>query len=76
MVAHGAHPPPVQNSAVVQNRLPGSALMPPRWLSANLAYLRDIDYLGERTGRPKAGPKPKPKPQPKPKAKAGAAPAS
>ena len=56
----GLTPPPTQSNSVAQNRLPGSALMPPRWLSANLAYLRDIDYLAERTGG-RGGPKAKAK---------------
>lgn len=29
---------------------PGSALVHPKWISANLEYLRDLDYLGSRTG--------------------------
>ena len=51
--------------------------MPPRWLSANLAYLRDIDYLEDRMARPAAKPKggaaAKAKAEAKAAAKAGAA---
>eukprot|EP00438_Fugacium_kawagutii_P032020 Skav219777 [mRNA] locus=C8726944:92:565:- [translate_table: standard] len=62
---------------------PFSRLADPLWLSANLAYLRDLDYLQARAatvGKPGAKPskepdaeeKPKPKSKPKkPKGKAG-----
>ena len=38
--------------------------MPPRWMAANLSYLRDLDYLEDRQ-RPNAKAKAAPKGQPK-----------
>ena len=46
-------PPPTFLAAAPENqqqRRPGASLFPPRWLAANLAYLRDLDYLSSRTG--------------------------
>ena len=50
---------------------PGASLLPAKWLAANIAYMRDLDYLHARKATaldPKAGaPTPAP-PTPAPKA--------
>ena len=58
---------------------PFSLLADPRWVAANLSYLKDMDYFESRQKtlaqggdptkevEPKAKPKPEPKPKPKPK---------
>ena len=56
---------------------PFALLADPRWIAANLSFLKDLDYFESRQAslheRPepsaKLKPKPKPKPRPKPKAK-------
>ena len=67
-------------------RRPGTALLPPRWLAAHISYMKDLEYLSQRSGAsassgapafgaaPPAGPPPAPKAKAKPKAKSGAAP--
>ena len=45
-------PPPTFLAAAPENQQqqrPGASLFPARWLAANLAYLRDLDYLAART---------------------------
>ena len=38
-------PAPALAPGSPQPQRPGAALLPPRWLAANLAYLRDLDFL-------------------------------
>ena len=47
----GLPPPPAQMSGAVRSQRPGSSLLPAKWLSANIAYLQDLDFLTAR-GRP------------------------
>ena len=59
-----------------QLQRPGASLFPPRWMAANIAYLRDLDYLAARTtaalGKPPPAKQPPPaagdeQPQPTPR---------
>ena len=47
----GLAPPAAQPPAALSPQRPGASLLPPRWLSANLAYLQDLDYLSARLRR-------------------------
>ena len=47
-----------------QLQRPGASLFPPRWMAANIAYLRDLDYLASRTSAA-LGTKPPPQQPPK-----------
>ena len=53
----GLPEPPLQNPAVPKTARPAAALMPHRWLAANVAYMRDLEYLAGRIGSPAPTPR-------------------
>ena len=53
----GLAPPPAQPPTTTRSQRPGASLLPAKWLSANIAYLQDLDFLAAR-GRPPAAPQP------------------
>ena len=55
----GLAPPAAQAPSPVRSQRPGATLLPPKWLSANIANLQDLDFLATRgaTQKPPAPPK-------------------